>query len=194
MKLVRMPPDDALLFYWRGAVSDTNLFRLRGFVDKNRQAILRKGLVVGVNSGGGNLHSYLGAVECLNGIMNHSGQKVPVYTIGVGCVASAGTLLTGLGQVVLMHPKALYAIHGAVENGKDEVVYPDVMLKLYERISERLGKKLHPDMLRMLSRTEMSCFKGNRVADIGLADGVLPVAHPVFQRMNMIGAGVYTPM
>ena len=77
-------PEDSGIYLFMDAVNETSCKDLISFIfTKNLGNPKPKYLQIVINSGGGDLNSAFAAIDVIKG------STVPIYTIGIGCVASA---------------------------------------------------------------------------------------------------------
>ena len=77
-------PEDSGIYLFMDAVNETSCKDLISFIfTKNLGNPKPKNLQIVINSGGGDLNSAFAAIDVMKG------STIPIYTIGLGCVASA---------------------------------------------------------------------------------------------------------
>jgi ATP-dependent Clp protease protease subunit len=77
-------PEDSGIYLFMDSVNESSCKDLISFIfTKNLGNPKPKHLQIVINSGGGDLNSAFAAIDVMNG------SAIPVYTIGIGCVASA---------------------------------------------------------------------------------------------------------
>ena len=77
-------PEDSGIYLFMDSVNETSCKELISFIfTKNLGNPKPKNLQIVINSGGGDLNSAFAAIDVMKG------STIPIYTIGLGCVASA---------------------------------------------------------------------------------------------------------
>lgn len=139
-----------------------------------------KPIMLYIQSYGGDLYSGLAIVDGIGSI------KAPVYTVAIGCVASAGALILSVGAKVYATLYSTIMLHqphgGAKGQTTDLTIQVDEMNKkknitagiMFNAIEQR---KKNPNLTfqkfsEMLERD--SYFTPNEAIDLGLIDEMLP--------------------
>jgi ATP-dependent Clp protease protease subunit len=128
-------PEDSGIYLFMDAVNETSCKDLINFIfTKNLSNPKLKHLQIVINSGGGDLSSAFAVIDVING------SAIPIYTIGIGCVASAAfaIFITGEKGYRTLTPNTSIMSHQYTWGtyGKEHELFATV--KEYELTTQRM--------------------------------------------------------